>query len=64
MSVRLVTAGATTQTEILTSIMESGESTYTMSSNLDVGGIGVYLAAGTGVLDCDIEIYINDVRYV
>lgn len=64
LSVRLVTANAKTTTDILTSATESGESTYTMTSDLAVGGIGVYLAAGTGVLDCDIEIYVNDVRYV
>lgn len=63
-SVRLVTAGAATTTEIMTSITESGENTYTMSSDLDVGGIGVYLASGQDVLDCDIEIYVNGIKYV
>ncbi len=50
--------------EVLTGITESGEATYTVEADWSAGGIAVYLEAGTGVLDCDIEIYVNGARYV
>lgn len=62
-SVYIATAGGTTTKDIASN--SALDNTITMTSDMDVGAIGMWCGFRTAdVVDMKIEIYVNDVRYV
>lgn len=62
-SVYLVTANATATKDIFSG-KTSAEKSITLTADMDVGAIGMWVSTSVSVVDYDLELYVNDVRYV
>lgn len=62
-SVYLAKANGTTSKDIFSG-KTSAEKTITLTEDLDVGAIGMWVKTAVCVLDYDLELYVNEVRYI
>ena len=62
-SVYLAKANGTTSKDIFSG-KTSAEKTITLTEDLDVGAIGMWVKTAVCVLDYDLELFVNEVRYI
>lgn len=62
-SVYLAKANGTTSKDIFSG-KTSAEKTITLTADMDVGAIGMWVNTAVCVLDFDVEMYVNEVRYI
>ena len=62
-SIYLAKANGTTSKDIFSG-KASGEKVITMTEDMDVGAIGMWVKTAVCVMDYDLEMYINEVRYI
>lgn len=62
-SVFLVKANATSTKDIFSG-KASAEQTLTLTEDIDVGAIGMWVGTSVSVVDFDLKVYVNGVRYI